>query len=59
VKIASASGRILKAGDMHAHNTFENPEAVKIATLDVSVNGETLSLSIPAASVIQLEIALA
>jgi alpha-N-arabinofuranosidase len=58
VTIAGASGSALAASDMHAHNTFENPDVVKTAPLDVSVNGGILNVSIPAASVIKLEITL-
>jgi alpha-N-arabinofuranosidase len=56
--IASASATVLAAGDMHAHNTFENPDAVKIAPLGCSVSAGILNLTIPPASVIKLEIAL-
>jgi alpha-N-arabinofuranosidase len=58
VTIAGASGTALTASDMHAHNTFENPDAVKTGPLSVSVNGEILNVSIPAASVIKLEITI-
>ena len=58
VTIARASGNALTASDMHAHNTFENPDAVKTAPLNVSVNGDVLNVSIPAASVVKLEITL-
>lgn len=54
--ITSASGTALAAGDMHSHNTFENPDAVKNEPLSVSVNGEILNVVIPTASVIRLEI---
>ena len=56
--ISNATGTALAATEMHAHNTFENPNAVKTAPLAVSVNEEILSVNIPAASVIKLEITL-
>ena len=56
--IAHAAGTVLAASDMHAHNTFDQPDAVKSAPLNVTVNGELLNVSIPAASVTQLEITL-
>ena len=56
--VEHASGTALAASDMHAHNTFENPNAVKTASLGVSVNGGILNVSIPAASVVKLEIAI-
>jgi alpha-L-arabinofuranosidase len=43
---------------MHAHNTFENPDAVKTAPLDTSISGGFLNVNIPPASVIKLEITL-
>jgi alpha-N-arabinofuranosidase len=57
--IASATGTVLAATDMHAHNDFNHPDAVKSASLSVTVNGGTLTVSIPSASVSKLEITLA
>jgi alpha-N-arabinofuranosidase len=54
--IARASGAALAATDMHAHNTFENPDAVKPGSLDVSVSDGILSTGIPPASVVKVEI---
>ncbi len=56
--ITRATGIALTASDMHAHNTFENPDAVKPESLGTTVNGEILNVTIPAASVIKLEITL-
>ena len=58
--ITHATGAVLVAPDkdMHAHNTFDQPDAVKPATLAVTVNGELMNVSIPPASVIKLEITL-
>ena len=56
--IARSSGTVLAASDMHAHNTFENPDAVKTAPLDTSISAGILNVSIPPASVIKLEITL-
>lgn len=56
--IARCSGAILAASDMHAHNTFENPDAVKTAPLETSISAGILNVSIPPASVIKLEITL-
>lgn len=58
VTILRANGTALAATDMHAHNTFENPDAVKPASLDVSVNDGILNTRIPAASVVKLEITI-
>jgi alpha-N-arabinofuranosidase len=54
----AASGVVLNASDMHAHNTFDQPEAVKSASLAVSVSSGLLKVSIPPASVSKIEIAL-
>jgi alpha-N-arabinofuranosidase len=56
--IARCAGTALAASDMHAHNTFENPDAVKTAPLDTSISGGFLNVNIPPASVIKLEITL-
>jgi alpha-L-arabinofuranosidase len=57
--IGRASGTVLAASDMHAHNDFDHPDAVKSAPLNVSVNRNLVSVSIPPASVTKLEIAVA
>ena len=57
-KPARAAGAVLAASDMHAHNTFDHPNTVKTAPLDVTMNGEMLNATIPAASVSKLEITL-
>jgi len=56
--ISSASGTVLAARDMHAHNTFDQPNAVTPATLAVALRGDLLNVSIPAASVTKLDIVL-
>ena len=44
-------------GEMHAHNTFEEPEMVKEAVFeDVTVTERGVCLTIPPCSVISLEI---
>ena len=55
----SATGVVLASSEMHAHNTFDEPDAVKSASLAVSVAGEMLTVTIPAASVTKLEVLLA
>ena len=51
-KIAAASGRVLTAGAMDAHNTFKNPQAVKPAPFSArSANGK-MTISVPAKAVI-------
>ncbi len=53
-----ATGTVLAAGDMHAHNTFDQPNAVRTAALDIAVNASGLNVRLPAASVAKLEIVL-
>jgi alpha-L-arabinofuranosidase len=58
VSITRASGIVLTSRDMHDHNTFDQPDMVKPAALAVAMHGDLVSVSIPAASVIQLQISL-
>jgi alpha-N-arabinofuranosidase len=52
-----ASGRVLTAEAINAHNTFEQPEVVKPAKFEgVMLTDNTLLLNIPAKSVVVLEI---
>jgi alpha-N-arabinofuranosidase len=54
---AVGSARILTASTLNAHNTFEQPEAVKPAAFDgAKVAGETLTADMPSKSVIVLEL---
>ena len=52
----SASARVLAAGDMHAHNTFERPDAVTTRGLEGSVQEGSVHLSVPPASVAAIHI---
>ncbi|HOK66197.1 MAG TPA: alpha-N-arabinofuranosidase [Anaerohalosphaeraceae bacterium] len=56
-KIGSATGRVLTAETMQAHNTFEKPNTVKPAPLDgIQVKDGKISLTLPARSVSVLKI---
>ena len=57
-RITRASGTVLAAPEMHAHNTFEHPDAVKPAPLEVVVSGGMVTASLPPASVNKLEISI-
>jgi alpha-L-arabinofuranosidase len=57
--VASANGVTLSASDMHAHNTFDQPDNVKTAPLQVSITSDFLNVTVPAASVTKLAITLA
>jgi alpha-N-arabinofuranosidase len=53
----SASGRVLTAGTMQAHNTFEAPDAVRPAPFsDFTLSGGSLSVTLPSKSVAMLEL---
>jgi alpha-L-arabinofuranosidase len=56
--VASASGTVLAASDIHAHNTFDQPNAVMSKALPTAVGGGLLNVSVPAASVTKLDIVL-
>ncbi len=56
--VKSASGIVLAASDMHAHNTFEQPKAVQPSKLNVTATSDMLNVSFPSASVAKLEILL-
>jgi alpha-N-arabinofuranosidase len=52
------TGRVLQGSAMNAHNTFDNPNAVKPVEFNgAKLNGETLELALPKMSVVGLEIA--
>ncbi len=51
------SGRLLTASELNAHNTFEQPDAVRPAAFtDAKVNANGFEATLPAKSVIALEI---
>lgn len=57
--IKSGTATILTAGDIHAHNSFEHPDAVVPTTKDVAVRGPGLTWTFPPASVTKLALTLA
>ncbi len=57
-KIAQAKGIVLTNGDMHAHNTFDQPDNIRPAPLQVSISQGAVMVNIPPASVTKLEIAI-
>ena len=58
--IESATGTVLSEADVHAHNDFDHPDAVKPRAASVGqVTGGRLVHSFPAASVTMLQITLA
>jgi alpha-N-arabinofuranosidase len=53
----SATGRVLTAPAMQAHNTFESPDAVKPAPFSgFTLSGGSLSVTLPSMSIAVLEL---
>ena len=57
-KAASAKAWVVAESDIHAHNTFAQPDQVKTRTADVALHADSLSFTFPPASVVKIEIAL-
>lgn len=58
MKAGAVKGRVLQAGTMNAHNTFENPDAVKPRPFKgAKLANQELELSLPKMSVVVLELA--
>jgi alpha-N-arabinofuranosidase len=51
-KFRSASGRVLTAKTMDAHNTIEKPELVKPAPFKATRKGDELRVELPAKSIV-------
>lgn len=57
VKVSSVSGRLLTAPTMQAHNTFEEPDAVKpVDFRGARLSGGMLDITLPSKSVVVLEL---
>jgi alpha-N-arabinofuranosidase len=57
-KARSVSGHTLAAGDVHAHNSFEDPKAVAPKSITASLRGSGLTFTFPPASVTRFELML-
>ena len=51
-KVSSATGRVLTAKTMDAHNTFDKPEAVKPVPFKATRKGDELRVDLPAKSIV-------
>jgi alpha-N-arabinofuranosidase len=51
------TARVL-AGEIHAHNTFDEPELVCPRPLDIDASGPSFTLTLPPASVVAAEVSL-
>jgi alpha-N-arabinofuranosidase len=57
VSANSVSGQILTAGTMNAHNDFDSPNGVvPVAFTGARIDGSTLSVALPAKSVVMLDL---
>ena len=56
--IKSAAANVLAATDMHAHNSFEHPDAVMVAPLSMTVKDGCAFVTIPKASVTKVELTI-
>jgi alpha-N-arabinofuranosidase len=54
----SAKAWVVAESDMHAHNTFDQPDQVKTRTAEVAVRPGSLSFTFPPASVVKIEVQL-
>jgi alpha-N-arabinofuranosidase len=57
--IASGSGQVLTNTDLHAHNDFQNPDAVHPDEVNVKLDGSRVIHRFPPASVTALYLTLA
>ncbi|MHC4060671.1 MAG: alpha-L-arabinofuranosidase C-terminal domain-containing protein [Planctomycetota bacterium] len=56
-KVSKVSGRVLTSEDINAHNTFDNPEAIRPAVFNgAKLKGDELTITLPAKSVVVLEV---
>lgn len=53
-----ASALTLSAGDIHAHNTFDQPNAVKPHPISASIQEDSIFIDLPPASVAKLEVVI-
>ena len=57
MELRSVRGRVLTAGDMTAHNTFDEPARVcPCAFHGATITGNQLKLTVPAKAVVTLEL---
>jgi alpha-L-arabinofuranosidase len=57
LKMTRVTGRVLTAGTMSAHNTVEQPDAVRPARFEgASISGSSLRVDLPPKSVVVLQI---
>jgi alpha-L-arabinofuranosidase len=55
---AGAKAWVVSDNDIHAHNTFDQPDRVKSRSAEVTLRGGALSFTFPPASVVKIEVQL-
>ena len=55
-RVAEGRGRVLTHDDMTATNTFDDPDNVTLADLEVAVSGDSARVTIPARAVVALDL---
>jgi alpha-N-arabinofuranosidase len=50
-KVKAATGKVLTSATMDAHNTFQNPQAIKPAAFSARAAGGNMSIKVPAKAV--------
>jgi alpha-N-arabinofuranosidase len=57
LKVKTVTGRILTSGDIHDHNTFDQPNKVTTKEFkQFKLKGDQLTVEMPARSVVSLEL---
>ena len=57
LQVKSVTGRILRSNKLQDYNSFDNPEKIKPAIFTgANISGSTLTLKMPAFSVVVLEL---
>jgi alpha-N-arabinofuranosidase len=56
--VQSGSGKVLVASDIHAHNSFDQPNSVQPRDVQVKASGANFTHEFPAASVSRIELVL-
>jgi alpha-N-arabinofuranosidase len=57
-RLREARATVLTHQDMHATNTFDKPDEVRLATLPTQVSGDTTTISMPTQSIVAVSLSL-
>jgi alpha-N-arabinofuranosidase len=56
--VASVEATVLTADEIHAHNTFDQPDAVTAKKAQATASGRTVKVTLPPSSVVKLEVVI-